>query len=68
MSHDGGAVDLEKVATSLPKINNYDNLYKLQYKAQQILKAKCPKEERVVNLEKCIKIHSRILSLIQNYE
>jgi hypothetical protein len=34
MSHDGAAVDLEKVAISLSKINNYDNLYKLQYKAQ----------------------------------
>jgi hypothetical protein len=56
-----GAVNLEKVASPKKRVNKYESLYKLQYKACQIMKGKCPKEDRRANINKSIQIHTRIL-------
>lgn len=50
------------------KKNRFESLYKLQYKACQLLKQKVSKQERKLNLEKAIKMHNRILNLTDNYD
>ena len=48
--------------------SRFESLYKLQYKACQIVKHKVGKEERKQNIMKATKIYNRILQLANNYD
>ena len=52
------------MAVKKVKIYKYQNLYQLQFKAQELTK----KRKNKKNFENAIKIYSNILQLIKNYE
>lgn len=54
----------KEMAVKKVKIYKYQNLYQLQFKAQELTKKRKSKK----NFENAIKIYSNILELIKNYE
>lgn len=54
----------EEMAVKKVKIYKYQNLYQLQFKAQELTK----KRKNKKNFENAIKIYTNILQLIKNYE
>jgi len=52
------------MAVKKVKIYKYQNLYQLQFKAQELTK----KRKNKKNFENAIKIYTNILQLIKNYE